>query len=286
MFQEIRVDSSGSPYATEFRDPSFYCSSSTLTKSTHHEYPSPSLSSLADLTLTRLESYSPSSSTSSLNRVLLSASSPSLPLQKATDKQTPRRLFSRSFTLRSASSLLRRKPRRSFSQESLSFRSPPSQNGADTSNIRSSWIVVPPKPLPALPQTRSPNESDSRVAGLHICFRAHMAGPQMHPRKRLVHLQKTLASAVLAVGMETPSTDTGFCAANVQGNKPQMNKENNSGGLFRGTYGQVTTALENAGLIATPCDSDGVAGATRLGALFVARPDGRAMQLTKLTLWG
>ncbi|KIK30175.1 hypothetical protein PISMIDRAFT_671307, partial [Pisolithus microcarpus 441] len=83
MFQEIRVDSSGSPYATEFRDPSFFCSSTTLTKSTHHEYPSPSLSSLADLTLTRLESYSPSSSTSSLNRVLLSASSPSLPLQKA-----------------------------------------------------------------------------------------------------------------------------------------------------------------------------------------------------------
>ncbi|KAI5997966.1 hypothetical protein EDD15DRAFT_2242796 [Pisolithus albus] len=239
MFQDIRVNSSGSPYATEFRDSSFFGSSSTL-RSTRHEYPSPSLSSLADLTLTRLESYSPSSSTSSLDRVLLSASSPSLPLQKSTDKQTPRRLFSRSFTLRSASSLLRRKQRRSVSQEPLSFRSPHSQNGADSGNIRSSL--------------RPANESDSRVAGLHICFRAHMVGTQMHPRKRLVHLQKTLASAVLAVGMETPSTDTGFCAGNEQGNKPQMNKENNSGGLFRGTYGQ------NAGLIATPCDSDGMAG--------------------------
>ncbi|KAI6120666.1 hypothetical protein EDD16DRAFT_828126 [Pisolithus croceorrhizus] len=285
MFQEIRVNSSGIPYATEFRDSSFFRSSSTL-ESTHHEYPSPSLSSLADLTLTRLESYSPSSSTSSLSRVLLSASSPSLPLQKATDKQTPRRLFSRSFTLRSASSLLRRKPRRAVSQDPLSFSSSLSQNGAGASNIRSSWIVVPPKPLPALPQMRSPSESDLRVAGLHICFRAHMVGPQMHPRKRLVHLQKTLASAVLAVGMETPSTGTGFCTANMPGNKSQINKDNNSGGLFRGTYGQVTAALENAGLIATRCDSDGIAGATRLGALFVARPDGRTMQLTKLTLWG
>ncbi|KAI6047877.1 hypothetical protein EDC04DRAFT_2620327 [Pisolithus marmoratus] len=108
----------------------------------------------------------------------------------------------------------------------------------------------------------------------------------MHPRKRLMYLQKTLASAVLAAGMETPSTNTGFCTANGQENKTQVNKESNSGGLFRGTYGQVTTALENAGLTATPCDSDGIAGATRLGALFVVRPDGHAMQLIKLTLWG
>ncbi|KAI6153849.1 hypothetical protein BKA82DRAFT_4094611 [Pisolithus tinctorius] len=284
MFQEIRVNSSGIPYATEFRDPSFFCSSSTL-ESAHHEYPSPSLSSLADLTLTRLESYSPSSSTSSLTRVLLSTSSPSLPLQGATDKPAPRRLFSRSFSLRSASSLLRRKPCRTVS-DPLAFNSSPSQNGVDNSNIRSSWIVVPPKPLPALPQMRSPPESDLRVAGLHICFRAHVAGPQMHPRKRLVHLQKTLASAVLAAGMETPATGAGCCAGNVQGNKSQINKESSTGGLFRGTYGQVTTALESAGLIATPCDSDGIAGATRLGALFVARPDGHVMQLTKLTLWG
>lgn len=58
--------------------------------------------------------------------------------------------------------------------------------------------------------------------------------------------------------------------------------------LFRGTYGQVMVALKAAGLVATPCMEGDFAGATRLGALFVARrsSEERNVQLRKLTLWG
>ncbi|KAL4070698.1 hypothetical protein J3A83DRAFT_3246672 [Scleroderma citrinum] len=299
MFQEIRVNASGIPYSTEIWDTSFaYCPQSATRPypSTSNELPSPSLSSLTELALTRLEPYSPSSSTSSFSDILLSPSSPSLPLRKDTDNTDKgtslfhNRLFSQSFSLRSASSLLKRKPRRTISENDLSCTSPAcSRSSADLYNVRSSWIVIPPnvlKPLPPPPPQTSQCESNLPVAGLYIQFRVHSEEPEIHPKRRLLRLQKTIGSAVLAAGMETPATGTGARTANSLGNRSQTTKNSCPAALFRGTYGQMTTALENAGLSVTPCHSYGISGATRLGALFVARSNEHGMPLTKLTLWG
>ncbi|KAG6335469.1 hypothetical protein ID866_3619 [Astraeus odoratus] len=297
MFQEIRVNSFGIPYTTEFSDASFACSSRNANASyvsDEHVSPSASLSSLAELALTRLEPHSPSSSTSSFSDILFSASSPSLPLQKAADKGTSlfnNRLFSRTFSLRSASSLLRRKPRHAISENHLSCTSPAHpRSSPDLANARSSWIVIPPympKPLPPPPQTAL-IESDMQLAGLYIGFRAEPDAREMHPhpKRRLLRLQQTISSAVLAAGMEAPSTGTGPCSVSAPGNKLQATSGKHPAALFRGTYGQMTTALEGAGLSVTPCHGFGFSGATRLGALFVARSGGSGMQLTKLTLWG
>ncbi|KIM70290.1 hypothetical protein SCLCIDRAFT_1207608 [Scleroderma citrinum Foug A] len=292
MFQEIRVNPSGIPYSTEFWDTSFAYSPQSrdgLYTSTDNGRLSPSLSSLTELALTRLEPHSPSSSSSSFSDILLSPSAPSLPLRKNTDKGTSlfqNRLFPQPFSLRSASSLLKRKPCRTIFENDLSC-TPPAHlcRSTDVGNIRSSWIVIPPhvpKPLPPPPQTSS-TESNVPVAGLYIQFRVHPDEPEVHPKRRLLRLQKTIGAAVLAAGMETPSTGTDSRPAN---SRSQATKDSCPASLFRGTYGQMTTALENAGLSATPCHGYGISGATRLGALFIARSNEHGMPLTKLTLWG
>jgi len=265
MFQEIRVNPSGIPYSTEFWDTSFAYSPQSgdgLYTSADNERTSPSLSSLTELALTRLEPHSPSSSSSSFSDILLSPSSPSLPLRKDTDKGTSlfhSRLFSQPFSLRSASSLLKRKPCRAIFENDLS-RTPPAHScsSTDVGNIRSSWIVIPPhgpKPLPPPPQTSS-SESNVPVAGLYIQFRVHPNEPEAHPKRRLLRLQKTIGAAVLAAGMETPSTGTDSCA----NSRSQATKDSCPASLFRGTYGQMTAALENAGLSATPCHGCGISG--------------------------
>jgi len=265
MFQEIRVNPSGIPYSTEFWDTSFAYSPQSgdgLYTSADNERTSPSLSSLTELALTRLEPHSPSSSSSSFSDILLSPSSLSLPLRKDTDKGTSlfhSRLFSQPFSLRSASSLLKRKPCRAIFENDLS-RTPPAHScsSTDVGNIRSSWIVIPPhgpKPLPPPPQTSS-SESNVPVAGLYIQFRVHPNEPEAHPKRRLLRLQKTIGAAVLAAGMETPSTGTDSCA----NSRSQATKDSCPASLFRGTYGQMTAALENAGLSATPCHGCGISG--------------------------
>ena len=263
MFQEIRVNPSGVPYSIDFWDSSFSHipqSAGEPYTSTDDGLRSPSLSSLTELALTRLEPHSPPSSSSSFSDLLLSPST-SLPLLKDADKGTSHfhnRFLSQPFSLRSAPSLLKRKPRRASENDLLC--TPPAHpcSSIDVGNIRSSWIVIPshnePKPLPPPPHTSS-TEPNVPVAGLFIQFRAHSEEPESHPKRRLLRLQKTIGSAVLAAGMETPSTGTD--PTNL---RPQAMKDSCPAALFRGTYGQMTTALENAGLSATPCHGCGISG--------------------------
>lgn len=127
--------------------------------------------------------------------------------------------------------------------------------------------------------------------GLYIQFATSSCRPCASSRSRLASLQKTITSAVIEAGMDTPSA---------------LEEPDHRGrdSLFRGTYGQVMVALKAAGLVATPCMEGEFAGgmyppnsyfppshsslATRLGALFVAHrtSEARSVQLRKLTLWG
>jgi len=99
-------------------------------------------------------------------------------------------------------------------------------------------------------------------------------------------LQKTITSAVVEAGMDTPYA----LEEHIDHHHPSTTTPDYRGpdSLFRGTYGQVMVALKAAGLVATPCMEGEFAGATRLGALFVAHQtsESRSVQLRKLTLWG
>ncbi|KAG8219575.1 hypothetical protein J3R82DRAFT_526 [Butyriboletus roseoflavus] len=140
------------------------------------------------------------------------------------------------------------------------------------------------KPLPPPPQ---PDASETH--GIHIQFPPEQSHPQMSRKQRLVHLQQTISVAVRDAGMSTSSP----------GNLTHPEKHSNENVLhptrgyktpdafFCGTYGQLMSALEGAGLSAMPCVGEGLSGYTRLGALFVARNDGASgVQLRKFTLWG
>ena len=131
-------------------------------------------------------------------------------------------------------------------------------------------------------------------------------------RLRLHRLSRAISKAVLAAGMEAPPKqtkkfDTEEGASSKTGDaRPVKGRQ----GLFKGTYGQVRDAFRAAGLVTTPCGEDGVPNgmcpplcllsvtchtadrcclvpATRLGALFIANPDGQgAVVFTKVVMWG
>ncbi|KAI9462927.1 hypothetical protein F5148DRAFT_1286282 [Russula earlei] len=90
-------------------------------------------------------------------------------------------------------------------------------------------------------------------------------------RLRLYRLSRAISKAVLA------AWDGSATKAHEEGHQ----------GLFKGTYSQVRSAFRAAGLVTTPCGEDGVPNATRLGALFIANPDGKgAVVFTKVVMWG
>jgi hypothetical protein len=70
-----------------------------------------------------------------------------------------------------------------------------------------------------------------------------------------MRLQKTITSAVVEAGMDTPSAleEQMDVSTNVTGYHSRDT-------LFRGTYGQVMVALKAAGLVATPCMEGDFAG--------------------------
>lgn len=118
-----------------------------------------------------------------------------------------------------------------------------------------------------------------------------------------MHLQQTIGTAVLDAGMRCSPGNTALSENNSddQGHHPRGHRSADA--LFCGTYGQMMTALEGAGLSATPCTGESLSARgypfpattishnttladTRLGALFVARNDGASgVQLRKITLW-
>ncbi|KAN0133309.1 hypothetical protein V8E53_009033 [Lactarius tabidus] len=108
-------------------------------------------------------------------------------------------------------------------------------------------------------------------------------------RARLYRLSRAISKAVLAAGMEAPPKPTKKFDAEVSAREKGGDSSFVKGtqGLFKGTYGQVRAAFRAAGLVTTPCGEDGVPDATRLGALFIANPDGRgAIVFTKVVMWG
>ncbi|KAF9245855.1 hypothetical protein BU15DRAFT_58804 [Melanogaster broomeanus] len=154
----------------------------------------------------------------------------------------------------------------------------PSQSTEVSSNI------IPPtcsalehtKPLPTSPLRR--NVSDMNADGLYIQFASPQSLPQMHRKDKLV----------IEAGMDTPPRNTDHQEpSNAQAASQKDREYRTPDALYCGTYGQMMAALEGAGLSATPCPETGYSGCTRLGALFVARPNGaNGVQLRKITLWG
>ncbi|KAI0334316.1 hypothetical protein GY45DRAFT_27570 [Cubamyces sp. BRFM 1775] len=139
--------------------------------------------------------------------------------------------------------------------------------------------------------------------GLYIRLASQLAQPPSKlSEERIARLKYRIAKAVMAAGMDTsPSAEVGdpMAAAGENGREGAKVRASISsihsedvatrgmpGSLFRGTYGQVMTALKAAGLATVPCKESGVHNATRLGALFVARPTAQGgVEFTKLTLW-
>jgi hypothetical protein len=129
---------------------------------------------------------------------------------------------------------------------------------------RSECEKTPTRAGPTTPYARNPRllpatgTASSLAEGLYI-RRGAGAGAARTAAARSSHLrrlQRTIVDAITAAGMESP---------------PAVEKSNpldapvlpeavsqDAGVLFRGTYGQVVTALVAAGLSITPCASQGV----------------------------
>lgn len=135
-----------------------------------------------------------------------------------------------------------------------------------------------PSGAPSLPTMEEPETEGTSQVGFEKATRA-----------RLYHLSRAISKAVLAAGMEAPPKPTRKFDAEISAGANRGDKRLVKGGqgLFKGTYGQVRAAFRAAGLVTTSCGEDGVPDATRLGALFIANPDGRgAVVFTKVVMWG
>ncbi|KAL6308387.1 hypothetical protein BKA93DRAFT_725633 [Sparassis latifolia] len=132
--------------------------------------------------------------------------------------------------------------------------------------------------------------------GLYIQFASHKPHqPHKLSDGRLLRLKHRIAKAVVAAGMDSsPAADVYNSIDQIPSGRLSRSTiqsldvayGDHSGALFRGTYGQVMSALTAVGLTTTPCTETGVKSATRLGALFVAKPTEQGIvELRKLTLW-
>ncbi|KAH9081598.1 hypothetical protein EDB83DRAFT_2512453 [Lactarius deliciosus] len=130
-----------------------------------------------------------------------------------------------------------------------------------------------------------------RTGGLYIQFPTSSPTNSEDPSgaPSLPTMESDTAGTLQAAGMEAPPKPTKKFDAEVSAgaNNEDARLVKGSQGLFKGTYGQVRAAFRAAGLVTTPCREDGVPDATRLGALFIANPDGRgAIVFTKVVMWG
>jgi len=156
-----------------------------------------------------------------------------------------------------------------------------------------------------------PSEASSSPSIEPVTEEMSQADFEKTTRLRLYRLSRAISKAVLAAGMEgAPNPTKKFDAEESIGSKTGDGRlVKGRQGLFKGTYGQVRNAFRAAGLVTTPCGEDGAPNcmylyplfvtchtadrclmiplATRLGALFVANPDGRgAIVFTKVVMWG
>ena len=131
----------------------------------------------------------------------------------------------------------------------------------------SSWCSIPPyEPYEALESTRS--EIEKRDRGLYIQFASSFSTAEPPPsyysghepirnKSAICRLRRAIANAVQDAGMESPRAvekQNPLDSNDVSGSPTQ---QKSSKSLYRGTYGQVMSALKDAGLMATPCTEAG-----------------------------
>lgn len=124
-----------------------------------------------------------------------------------------------------------------------------------------------------------PGEDTGEGEGLFIQFATHCGMHQKLSAMQLWRLKQRIATAVIAAGMDaspgTEKTDPmpaiptlsriSYGSIRSDGSAPAP--DDSPGALFRGTYGQVMTALQAAGLIVTPCKESGFDQGAHLEAL-------------------
>ncbi|KAI0778789.1 hypothetical protein BD413DRAFT_631990 [Trametes elegans] len=267
MAPEIRFNAFGIPYLVEFAQVTFRSRSLSSSRSSSRASTRPTLASRRDP----------------------SDSRPALSLRPTASRST----IDSDWTLAA----------RTASSESLATLVPapapahPSMRLDKAPAMRLDKALPEPEPEPECPSTEE--------YGLYIRCASQLARP---PRRlsdaRLARLKYRIARAVMAAGMDTSpagepadplasttttanTSDGGAARVSVSSIRSEdVETEGLPGSLFRGTYGQVMTALRAAGLATVPCHESGVHDATRLGALFVAHANDRGgVEFTKLTLW-
>ncbi|KAG2156550.1 uncharacterized protein EDB93DRAFT_1247253 [Suillus bovinus] len=279
MPQQIHWTSFGIPYVVEFNNVSF-APRRTASPSEDILASFPPPENPASVSEQSLAYSCPSAASSTSSFCHISKCMLESPLQTRSSISRLASLSRSAPGMRSASSFFKRKQQKSHP----STRKPCTTSQNAFSNPIDTWCSIPahvPKPLPPVPQQEP---EGIHVDGLHIQFATPPYDPRASSRSRLVRLQKTITSAVVEAGMDTPSSLEEQTDVSTNGVPDYRSRDT----LFRGTYGQVMVALKAAGLVATPCMEGEFAGATRLGALFVAHrsSEDRNVQLRKLTLWG
>jgi hypothetical protein len=166
-------------------------------------------------------------------------------------------------------------PVRSFSSSrsrssSCSHTSPRRRSPSPTESL-TSWCTIPPyEPSPAPEAPYAGITKQGR--GLYIQFSSSFSTSEpppsyysrpepMRSKSAICRLKRTIATAVQDAGMESPTVvkkQDAFDSDDTSG----LPQQNSSKSLFRGTYGQVMSALKDAGLMTTPCTEAGLEDGT------------------------
>lgn len=230
MTRQIKFTPFGIPYVTEFENVS-------VVPERRPDQLRPMCTPFHD-SLSRFESRhtlhtSPSSSTSSFCYIESPPPPPRFP----------------PFSLRSASSLFKRKP----------TQHPPCTG---TLNDPTTETLLPEdtKPLPP-----PPHSDVSETHGIYIQFPPEHICPRMSRKEVLVRLQQTISLAVLDAGMSSSPGNTTHPEKHSNENAVHRTRGYKTpDALFCGTYGQLMTALEAAGLSAIQCVGQGLSGCAQL----------------------
>lgn len=83
----------------------------------------------------------------------------------------------------------------------------------------------------------------------------------------MLRLRRAIAAAVQESGMESPNAEKTDPLE--EADSPGGRAAKSTKSLFRGTYGQVMSALKEAGLMTTPCPEDGVEKGTQKIAIYL-----------------
>lgn len=223
MSRQIKFTPFGIPYVTEFENVS-------VVPKRHPDDLRPSLPLSKPL---YPPSPSPSSSTSSFCYIESPPPPPRFP----------------SFSLPSASSFFKRKPTQ-HPAHSRTLHHPTTEPPHWSSDSKGTKPLPPP-----------PHSDVSESHGIYIQFPPEHIRPQTSRKEMLVHLQQTISLAVLDAGMSSPPGNTTHPEKHSNENAVHRTRGYKTpDALFCGTYGQLMTALEGAGLSAIQCVGEGLSG--------------------------